>query len=141
MIPFESLKLNNTDGFREPENYRIEAQVDYSTFETGAYIHDDFSNEMDENEYVLMQFTGLLDKNGKEIYEGDIVKYEGYGGLYTEFSTVSFLEGQFVTRWEKAFIDVLDGGWDDCGLRHVNEDSEVIGNIYQNPELLTSEVN
>jgi phage uncharacterized protein TIGR01671 len=70
----------------------------------------------------LMQFTGLLDKNGKEIYEGDILKDER-GHI-----------GQVIwddTGWAVNWTTSCDGGpqMDDyvCG--------EVIGNIYSNPEL------
>lgn len=65
----------------------------------------------------LMQFTGLYDKNGNEIYEGDIIKGE------TRNFTVKFEEGMFTT---------------DVGKYILNGDYEIIGNIHQNPELLES---
>lgn len=85
-----------------------------------AKIRTDYHNG------VFMQFTGLLDKNRKEIYEGDIIKkgdttreikwgksYDGgeYGGIYMGFN------------------------FDGYDLEEIKE-SEVIGNIYENPELL-----
>lgn len=75
---------------------------------------------------ILMQFTGRKDKNGKEIYEGDIVRAK-WGGI----GSVVFDDGGFVSRWE-------DGNTtyrlceSDIALREL----EVIGNIYENPELL-----
>jgi hypothetical protein len=70
------------------------------------------------DEWKVMQFTGLHDKSGKEVYEGDIVKKESNGDL----RVVSFKDGIFAPYpWTY-------GGW--------NEVSEVIGNIYENPELL-----
>ena len=80
------------------------------------------------NDINLMQFTGLKDKNGKEIYEGDIVKWEdtiddgyGCGYLTTIREIVTFGGGAYnpiSTMPSKYF--------------------EVIGNIYENPELLKS---
>ncbi len=78
--------------------------------------------------FELMQYTGLKDKNGKGIYEGDIV--------------------QFISEESRAFNEIVF--WDNemlCwGLKAptyneplsdmIDEDGEVIGNIYENPELL-----
>ncbi len=78
--------------------------------------------------YVLQQFTNLLDKNGKEICEGDILKaksYEDWGdkdGFYYNH------EVKFSTN--KAGITNL------AGFLYIPEDCEIIGNIFENPELL-----
>lgn len=74
---------------------------------------------------VLMQFTGLLDKNGKEIYEGDIVKFRGivtapnknFGNTYEEKIEVKFKDGCF-----EPFNRPYSTG----------RDCEIIGNIYEN---------
>jgi len=90
-----------------------------------------FCGEVDEVE--LMQFTGLKDKNGKEIFEGDIVKRTWR-----------------LSYWESPTIETFVVGSKDCPfndykwINEFEEDDykildkfvEVIGNIYENPELL-----
>ena len=81
---------------------------------------------------TIGQFTGLVDKNGKEIYEGDVVKWEGYIDIIS---------------WHQNANNYLAPGWykghdsDDLGAFHFKKHShkieeEVIGNIYESPELL-----
>lgn len=80
----------------------------------------------------IMQSTGLFDKNGKEIFEGDILCDEGIE-QESEFVyvTVSYREGMWVCD---QITDEL------CGyggaLNEFNNDYSIIGNIYENPELL-----
>lgn len=74
----------------------------------------------------LMQFTGLKDKNGKEIYEGDIVQ------LHDAICVVEWLDCGFALRGDFQFNGNLKGYCDGCW----GGPPEVIGNIYENPELL-----
>jgi|SRR6187551_2445373 len=94
-----------------------------------------------KDEYHLMQFTGLLDKNGKEIYEGDIVTYRYLSGFACEDddykeqgvlmkpAVVEFNNGKYFPIEQYDYCD--DGFYASRWF-----DFEVIGNIYQNPELI-----
>lgn len=81
----------------------------------------------------LMQFTGLKDKNGKEIYEGDVVK-DDFSGTFFE---IKFKEGSFGLFNIDSTMpkERRECPWKNLDLQ-LSEDFEVIGNIYENPELL-----
>lgn len=80
----------------------------------------------------LMQYTGLHDKNGKEIYEGDIVQ-----GLFADQEEPE-IKGQVVYSDGQASYIVIASNNDEWGLGYL-DNLEVIGNIYDNPELLGGE--
>ena len=78
------------------------------------------------SDLILMQYTGFKDKNGKEIYEGDILEVEDHVN-----HVVGFRRGMFM--WKNIAPDIpIYEKLEDC---HCN----VIGNIYENPELLKKE--
>jgi len=84
-----------------------------------------------EKNVILMQTTGLKDKNGKEIYEGDVLKIET--------KEVSSFRGYIFYDDKKSgfqFYDLVDK--QSYTIFNIDKESfEVIGNIWQNPELLT----
>ena len=104
---------------------------DFNTSEIGRFYEGlEYITEADRLD--VMQFTGLHDRNGKEIYEGDIVTYIDYDGnyeySYTNKGVVEYDESgafyYFTNRYE---IGMLDMDYSQI---------EVIGNIHENPELL-----
>lgn len=82
-----------------------------------------------EDRIVLMQWTGLLDKDGKEIYEGDIVDSISHDPRRMQ---VDFIEGGFCMNNNDSYpIDIAHF------YPSVGTDLEVIGNIYESPDLIT----
>jgi len=88
--------------------------------------------------YILMQYTGLLDKNGVEIYEGDIVQTTLYQKKVDadddDYSTAAYESFQ-----QRAQVVFIDGRFKKKNVFHdfLNpKEDGVIGNIYENPDLL-----
>jgi len=112
------------------------------------------SNQSEGEDIILMQYTGLKDStkwedltkaeqsawiksskpeeewNGKEIYEGDVVNGLMYNGSY-RLGKVVFDDGGFIAYPIGKFAE---------GMSHLHDHCEIIGNIYENPELLEKEI-
>ena len=102
-------------------------------FTTGSYrINEEIPIGADK----LMQFTGLKDKNGKEIYEGDIVNF---GQKRKDGSMRNYEVKWHLDRFGMQNPRSSDYLWfDNYSKRPRNDELEVIGNIYENPELLNN---
>ena len=102
----------------------------------------------EHNDFNLMQFTGLTDKNGKEIYEGDIVRI-----LYTDWGSKPQGDTRTLEQYlidiahigkieyhAPSFFVMIKNRYDEWSENTTNYGKygyiEVIGNIYQNPELI-----
>lgn len=131
------------------------------TFHTdGSYhVNDEYpvndatmERQFGGNKYYLMAFTGLLDRNSKEIYEGDVVTIpyvDPMGGLHTDTpngsSKVGFENGQFViyrtepqalVEWCKKEKGEYVSNYGNLTIVSDTTILEIIGNVYENPELL-----
>ena len=104
---------------------------------TNGSIFIEYYNNDDEkitslfDDFEIMQYTGLKDKNGKEIYEGDVIN--NYGHKYV----ITYIYGGFtlsspndLNRYYEALAEPYATPMDE---------SEIIGNRFENPELLDEE--
>jgi uncharacterized phage protein (TIGR01671 family) len=112
--------------FRGKQAYNDEwaySEYPFGTMRGGITVHD-FIPE------TVGQYTGLTDKNGKKIYEGDIVT-----GLFLHQrfvnGVVAFRDGAFGLLWDRAGAETFNAFTSMCNIEY-----EVIGNIHDNPELL-----
>jgi uncharacterized phage protein (TIGR01671 family) len=96
---------------------------------------DQYNDYFDTEDMILMQYTGLHDKNGKEIYEGDIVYCQTKYGKAK--AIIKFIDGKFVAYWDSILTHPQNGHCIAC--YEINKRFEVIGNIYEDIELLGGE--
>ena len=132
MMPRFRVWVNEIKAFLEPDDI---LSIDYENKEIvtqQVYFENGLPDDRDiycykTDEIELMQTTGLKDKNGKEIFEGDIVKMSK--DVYSEptyYEVVRHYGGAYRLESKQHGCEL----W----LRHT--DCEVVGNIYENKELL-----
>lgn len=107
----------------------LSGHVKYDNGEDADYDESCFGDFLDNKWYDVEQFTGLKDVNGKEIYEGDIVK-SNYKYAQPNISQIIMEDGNSYIVGED-----LATGNEMLVSDHVGE-IEVIGNVHTNPELL-----
>lgn len=105
-------------------------EIDY---ENRLVSDETYWNTIPFDDVKLMQFTELKDKNGKEIFEGDIVKYKLEEKTFTDIASFNKFFACFG-------LEDDTGDWFcsfDWLLENIKQDDiEAVGNVYENPELL-----
>lgn len=106
----------------------FEEQLIKATYKNGNVVKEDLKN------YVLMQSTGLKDKNGKEIFEGDILTTGKRTGVVKKHLTLGFYinDARGDNWWFGSDVDLAE--FEDFA-RTVAKKIGILGNIYTNPEL------
>lgn len=105
------------------------SEIDFHSEEVSGFDESDVFYEGYGYDYAeLIQFTGLRDKNGKEIYEGDIVVFKNVFNKDKFVGRVMYYSGCKPILWDgKHSIDLAETN---------EEDLEIIGDMFGNPELL-----
>lgn len=132
--------------FEDGKPYSVSTTIEATDFDHT----DEWCDYEVGDEIILQQFTGLQDKNGKDIYEGDVVLIpDTYTDRITEdgrgpqepdnhLSEVKYLEGcfKFIVKENADILSKGEYTFEELEDETGTEELEVIGNIYENPELL-----
>jgi len=118
-------RFEGTDAFFEDPLYAPDELYPFSEikFLRGiSILQEEYKDRL-----KIMQYTGLRDKNGREIYEGDIVRFKDWWD--------EEMVGEVRYSEKDMAFTIVNDFWDGFPIMYA-DDLEVIGNIYENPELL-----
>lgn len=138
--------MNRAIKFRAQSNATVKREWVYGSFiqeslrwGSAFYIHSMSENEEEPDKKcqvdytTLGQYTGLNDKRGVEIYEGDLVN------VSTLENGITSLQGCYQIKWRKDLFMIVGEGMGEFLCLEEFIGCEIIGNIYQTPELLNKE--
>ena len=108
-------------------------------FPTGVYAYNIFEFLVEVIPETVGQYTGLKDKDGTKIYEGDVVQISGHPFQRNKQSWGGInIDGNYEVSWNEHAVGFSIGTWK---FIEVYKYCEVIGNIHENPELLEGSQN
>jgi hypothetical protein len=127
MFSFTGANMLSAISFSNNNGLPAVSKVEIHLNDTGTYIWEDAEN------FILSQYTGLKDNNGVEIYEGNIIriKTENTESIHEIIYKDGAPFGRNITVLEHRLLCVTSEY-----IRCMSEYIEIIGNIYENPELL-----
>lgn len=129
------LKFRVWDKLRKTFIYPSTGYQGHFVIDLNGKFHN-LQNGSGGEEYEVQQYIGIKDKNGIDIYEGDVVKYKVWLGCYDadeydeRISSILFIDGRF---YPIPLYDECEDSW----YSYKQYDFEVMGNVLENPELLT----
>lgn len=132
--------------------YDVEKTYDFMRGKPESICADCFGEVLEDEDYIVMQCTGLKDKNGKLIYEWDIIKFTSvyecslfknikeiifevvFDNLKYCLNQIKILKGNYSYPYMLDFGEIFEVS--DYDYNQTKIKLEVIGNIYENPELI-----
>lgn len=129
-IKFRAWDIDSSEMLYTKENKGIDFFFDFDNSGLCLFMpkEEDFAEKREAN---IMQFTGFKDKKGNEIYEGDIL-YNGFNAK----GVMKFENGAFICEFQYENKSKIENEKHKFRISNINSITEIIGNVYENPELL-----